>query len=241
MSALALRILACVCMLLDHIGLVFPRLHMLRFIGRLAFPIYVFLIVNGYRHTSSPLRYGLRLGFCALLSQIPFDLFCGNTVYFLSLNVFFTLLLALLVLWATDALLKRKVLRYFAFLPVLLVGILYLKGYIHSDYGLKGILLALCFRYLLDKPLLLLPGSFLSLFYPQLIHIGQWLLGRRSVFPYPSAWDLTQLFALLALIPIFLYNGKKGWQPKRALGAKVLQWSFYLFYPAHLLLLHLLS
>ena len=69
-----LKILACLTMLLDHIGAVFVRGYTLRIIGRIAFPIYCFLLVEGVLHTKNPRRYGLRLGIGLLLSEIPFDL-----------------------------------------------------------------------------------------------------------------------------------------------------------------------
>ena len=100
MSALTLRILACLFMLLDHIGYSLGGSHPLylplRCIGRLAFPIFVFLVVNGFRHTSNRPRYALRLALFAVISQVPFALFCGQKTYFSNGNVFVTLLICLL-------------------------------------------------------------------------------------------------------------------------------------------------
>ena len=245
MSALALRILACVCMLLDHIGYSCPGWHFLRYIGRLAFPIFVFLMVNGYLHTSSRLRYALRFGLFALISQIPFTLFCGYDSFFQRGNIFFTLLCALLMLWATDSLLKGKLTRWFAFLPGLFATAVFFFNLFPSDYGLKTILLALTFRYLSKRKLLTVFASFLAIFLPQLVGYAQdllrLLLGQNPVFYLPDAWTLTQAVSLLALIPIFLYNGKKGKQPGHLMTAKALQWGFYLFYPLHMLLLYLIT
>ena len=71
---MALRIIACVSMLLDHIGFAF-NINILRIIGRLAFPLYVYLLYNGYKHTSNRFLYAVRLGVFAAVSQIPFSLF----------------------------------------------------------------------------------------------------------------------------------------------------------------------
>lgn len=244
MSALALRIFACVCMLLDHIGYCFPQLYYLRYVGRLAFPLFVFLIVNGYAHTSSRLRYALRLALFAVISQVPFTLFCGYGSFLHKGNVFFTLLCALLVLWATDGMLKNKVLRWVCFLPSLAAVVLFHFGILSSDYGLKGILLALTFRYLYRSKLLTVLGTFVSVFFPQLVGYGlqcyHLLQGREEIFQPPTDWALTQAFSLLALIPIFLYNGKRGRMPENKFAAKAVQWGFYLFYPLHMLLLYLL-
>lgn len=245
MSALCLRIIASVCMLLDHIGYILPQYPVLRCIGRLAFPLYVFLLVNGYRHTKSRPVYALRLGLFALLSQLPFSLFCGYDNYFLKGNVFFTLLFALMLLWLTDSLAGRRKLRFLAPLPALLAYGLCHVGLLPMDYGAKGFLLALTFYYLGDKKLLCLLASFVSLFHAQLLAYGigllQLLLGREAVFAPPTQWVLLQLFALAALPLIWLYTGKKGWSPASHLGKRALQWSFYLFYPAHLLILYLLT
>ena len=119
MSALALKIIACVCMLLDHIGY-FWGIDSLRIIGRLAFPIFVYMIYNGYRHTSNKGKYALRLAIFAVGTQIPFNLFCYGTLWYNNGNVFFTLLAALLCLWSVDAMLKHKTLRWFCLLPRLL-------------------------------------------------------------------------------------------------------------------------
>ena len=248
MSALALRIFACFCMLLDHLGYALypflPFATVLRCFGRLAFPLFVFLIVNGYRYSSNRLRYALRLALFALLSQIPFSLFCGYGFYSLNFNVFVTLLLALLTVWSTDALLKRKFLRCFAFVPGLLVFLLYYFGLISSDYGMKGIFLALTFRYLDKNKLLTVLGTFCSVFYAQLIAYGvqvlKLLLGKGAAFSLPSDWVLIQGFSLFALIPIFFYNGKRGRFPQKKWAAKAVQWGFYLFYPLHMILLTML-
>ncbi|MBQ6432038.1 MAG: hypothetical protein IJJ99_09230 [Oscillospiraceae bacterium] len=266
MSALALRIVAAVCMLLDHIGFCFagryPFLIPLRWIGRIAFPLYVFLIVNGFRHTSNRLRYALRLLIFAVISQIPFALMERPTQtvetirYVLSkplvlfthpmqvlgtLNVFVTLLLALLTVWAMDAMRKHRVTKYLCFLPILAVFSLYYFGYLRSDYGMKGILLAATF-YLFDgRKLLTALGMLVSIYYQYFINLGFCLLhyfqGRDVSISAPTEWQLVQLFSLLSLVFIFLYNGKRGAAPKSKAGAKAVQLGFYLFYPVHILLL----
>lgn len=245
MSALCLRIIASCCMLLDHIGYLFPALAPLRWIGRLAFPLYAFLLVNGYEHSSNRLRYALRLGLFALLSQIPFCLFCGYRDFLSHGNVFFTLLLALLVLWATDSLTKRKWLRFFAPLPALVVYGLYYFGLLSTDYGAKGLLFALIFFYLRKRPLLCSLASLATLFHINLVsyllQTLKLLLGREATFTPVTQWQMLQLFALAALPLIFLYNGKKGKTPASPLGKWVLQWSFYLFYPVHMMILYLIA
>ena len=245
MSALTLRILACLFMLLDHIGYCLGDSHPLhlplRCVGRLAFPIFVFLIVNGFRHTSNRPRYALRLALFAAVSQVPFALFCGQKTYFSNGNVFVTLLICLLVLWATDALRRQKWLKWFAFLPSLAVFALYYFCLLHSDYGAKAILMTMTF-YLFDgKHILTAAGVLASVYNGRLISLGfavLHLLQGRDVSLTPlSRWEWAQLCSLAALVPIFLYNGEKGRSPKSPAAAKAGQLGFYLFYPAHLLLL----
>ena len=95
------------------------------------------------------------------------------------------------------------------------------------------------------KPLLCLLGSFVALFHTQLIayafQVKNLLLGSTAVFALPDRWQLIQLFALAALPLILLYNGKKGKTPASSLGKQALQWGFYLFYPVHMMILHLIA
>ncbi len=281
-SAFTLRTLAIVCMLIDHIGFCLPQAPFapaFRIIGRLAFPVFVFLIVNGYRHTHSKPKYALRLGIFALVSQIPFTLmikqiskasarnavigivrplfgapFSVNSLKYLNGgtpavtenvfngNVFFTLLFSLLCLWFAAELWKKgKFWRVVAFVPAILVCGLYYFGYLRTDYGMRGVLLALVFYFFDGKKILTVICSFVALFAPTLIGYGinllDMLLGRDYAFVLPDDWTMQGAFALLALIPIFLYCGKKGYSPKSKAGAKALQIGFYLFYPVHMLVL----
>lgn len=243
MSALILRIIACVAMLLDHIGFCNGNM-LLRAVGRIAFPIFVYLICNGFRHTSCRWRYALRLGLFALISQIPFSLFCTNSLTYMNGNVFVTLLVALLCVWGTDALRGNRIGRWFCWLPAVAGCILYQQGILASDYNARGIVLAMIF-YLFDgkaawKRVVVCAGCTVAVFYEQLVLAAVYLLHGRLYMPYLSQWDWWQLFSLCALPLIFLYNGKKGPAPASKPISKLVQLSFYLFYPAHMLVLWLL-
>lgn len=244
MSALILRIIACLAMLLDHIGYYSNNLF-LRAIGRVAFPIFVYLICNGYKHTSCKWRYALRLAVFAVISQIPFSLFCTNTITYMQGNVFITLLIALLCIWATDMLLRNRVTRWLCWLPMVVIGILYQLGVLRSDYGVRGIILAMAF-YLLDgravwKRILTVLACLIAVFYNQLISVGLSVVTGSWHPIVLSTWDWWQLFSLGSLPLIFLYNGKKGPQPANRVLSKLTQIGFYLFYPAHMLVLWLLA
>lgn len=245
MSALILRIIACVAMLLDHIGYIQNNL-VLRAIGRIAFPIFVYLICNGFRHTSCRWRYALRLAIFAVLSQIPFSLLCSNSLTYPTGNVFFTLLAALLCIWSTDILRNNQVGKWLCWLPLVAFCVLYKLGYLRSDYGARGIVLAMVF-YLFDgkrwwQRLIVAAGCLITVFYNQLTTFAMTLVLERTLaLPTLSQWELWQLFSLAALPLIFLYNGKKGPQASNKTLAKLIQLGFYLFYPLHMLVLWLLN
>lgn len=240
MSALMLRLIACAAMLLDHIGYCLNSMP-LRIIGRLAFPIYVYLIYNGYKHTSSRLRYALRLGVFALISQIPFSLFCYNDAFYPKGNVFVTLLMALLCVWAVDAMRRHRVLKWGCLLPAVLAFAVYHFGVLNSDYGAKAILMVMVF-WLFDgkcvtRKVLLCAAMLCAIFYAPILSCAISLVrGNGFVFPV-SQWDLTQAFSLFALPLIFAYNGEKGKLPGGRVAAKLAQYGFYAFYPLHMLIL----
>lgn len=206
-----LKLIACVTMLLDHIGVAIWRSTALRILGRISFPIYCFLLAEGIRRTRSPQKYLLRLGVGTLLSEIPFDLLFYGRLTLGAQNVMLTLLLGAAMLLAMQKT-SHPVLR------LLWIGLACLLAeLLQTDYGYKGILLILLFSMtdhwlirLAGMGMLFLPSSYIR------------LLG----LPIPIG-----LFTTLSLIPISLYNGKK------MTGSRGVQWSFYLFYPAHMLLL----
>ncbi|MEG1773614.1 MAG: TraX family protein, partial [Oscillospiraceae bacterium] len=103
LSGFSLKLIALASMTVDHAGVVlFEQLEWMRMVGRLAFPIYAFLLVEGFVHTRHRGRYCLRLGMFALLSEWPFDLAVFGGADMRGQNVFFTLLLGVLMLWGCE-------------------------------------------------------------------------------------------------------------------------------------------
>lgn len=247
MSALALRIVACVAMLIDHIGY-FTHITAFRIIGRVAFPLFAYLIYNGYCHTSSKTRYALRLLVFALLSQVPFSLFCYDRLWAVNGNVFISLLVALLCLWSVDVMRSNRVLRWVCLLPTIVICALYYKGVIVSDYGAIGVLMVLVFYFCdhdgIQWMMLTCFGFLAAVFYDYVLALCKqaafFLIGADAVLPILSTWKMQQVFSVLALPLIFVYNGEKGKLPD-GVSPRLVQYCFYLFYPVHQLILWLIK
>ncbi len=199
-----LKMIAIITMVIDHVGLIFfPTVPVFRAIGRIAFPIFCFLIVEGFYHTRSHLNYLIRLSIFAVLSEIPFDLAFQNTLFDWShQNVFFTLALGLLAIFCLEEMNTNK---KFA-IPLLLTWAAAIL--IRCDYGLGGVLL-ICIFYITRET----PGVRL-------------ILCALVLYIFFNAFEL---YGLIAMLPITLYNGKRGPSTKMI---------FYWFYPLHLLVLY---
>ncbi len=243
MSSHAIRLFACITMLCDHIGYCmqaygvgdFELASILRTGGRLAMPLFAFLIAEGFKKTHNVFLYMLRVLLAALVSEIPFDLMStGRISHHGSQNVMFTLLLGLLALYVVDLAKKSKSkhLKCYAFIPVLLIC--YAAHRLSSDYGFYGVLLILLFYFLdtssLESRIWYLPA--LAIFASRYILMAYW--NGTSV----SAWGTTQLYVIFCIVPILLYNGKKGFTPKSKAGRSLQKTGFYLFYPAHMTALY---
>ncbi|MBR6257272.1 MAG: conjugal transfer protein TraX [Lachnospiraceae bacterium] len=240
-SAAVLKWIALITMIIDHVGASFLKYYfiahgkyeplkttyeVLRDIGRIAFPIYIFLLLEGYIHTRNVTKYLLRLGIFALISEIPFDLAFYNEVFHWDKqNVFFTLFIGLVTVHAMDSIASRGGMEsarggpmkekhlpplYFVLCDIGLVaaaaGLAY---FMKTDYNGIGVC-AICAVYLLRK---------------------YRLTGALACAVILMASSDREIFAIAAIIPISLYNGKKG---------KQLKYFFYLAYPVHLLILYLL-
>jgi len=246
MSVMTLKIIACISMLIDHIGCVF-NIEILRIIGRVAFPIFLYLIYNGYKHTSNKLFYAIRLGVFAVLSQVPFSLFTTGKLFCGNGNVFVTLFICLICIWITDVMLRHRVAKWISIMPTLAVLSAYYFGLISSDYGTKAVIMAFMFLVCsgkgFGKKTLMVLGCLAAVFNHYIFQWAvlplYWILGQNPGWPTLNSWAMLQIFSLLALPLIFLYNGKKGKWPIGNPNPKLVQYGFYLFYPAHLTLLWL--
>ena len=228
-NANQLRVLAMFLMLLDHLwATLVPGNFWMTYLGRAAFPIFAFQISEGFFHSSDRRRYAKRLFLFALLSEVPFDLIYGGTVlYPFHQNVMFTLLLGLLACCAIDRARGERTAKAVLRGALSVAGILLLSLIGMVDYGWKGVMTVVAFYLLRDFPFAWL-AQFVAL---MLLNI---VLFKGQTIPL-LGWDFpTQGFAVLSLLPIWLYNGRRGG------GGKALQYAFYAFYPVHMLVLYLL-
>lgn len=130
-----LKLIAIITMTIDHIGIFFyPEYEVLRIIGRIAFPIFGYLLILGVESTRDTRAYFLRLMVFAAISQIPYFLVNGYEP-FEALNIFFTL--AFGVMFLVNSL--------------LLIPVLFASMFVHFDTGLYGIILIACLRFMKEQ------------------------------------------------------------------------------------------
>ena len=146
-----LKLLAVVTMFIDHAALIllpclpilrtplfagYTLYSLLRKVGRLAFPLFCFLLAEGFFYTKNKLKYGLNLLIFALISELPYNLMRGNTLFSIDYqNIYFTLFLGFCALWVLESPWKIH-----WKLLILVPGFLLLP-YLHTDYGRNGVLL----------------------------------------------------------------------------------------------------
>ena len=231
LNALQLKILAMVFMLLDHMwATVIHGNDWMTCVGRLAFPIFAFQIAEGYAHTHDARAYRRRLLIWALISEIPFNLMVGGgLIYPFHQNVMFTFWLALIVMDRIERAQKREGISGLLFVGVWifagsLLGILTMVDYYH--YGVFLTIMFCLFR----------KNKIAQLFIMFMVNVT-WMKGL--VYPIEllsREWFIPQqAFAVLALIPIWLYNGEQG--PYN----RTIRRACYAFYPAHILILALIG
>ena len=235
LTSFQLHVLAMGLMLCDHLwATLLPGAEWLTCIGRIAFPIFAFLTVEGYFHTHDLRRYLLRMLLFALISEIPFNLVCGGRVFYpLHQNVLWTFLISLLLIHGIEKTREKgkRVLTAAVAAGAAVFG--YLFGFLSFvDYFGPGILTVLVFYLFRGREPMCMLGQVLCLYWLNVKILG----GYYYVIPlFGHEFQLVQQgLALLALIPIWLYRGEQGYH------SKWFQYFQYAFYPGHLLVLYLL-
>ena len=235
-SSFTLHIIAMLLMLCDHLwATVLSQYAWLTWVGRLAYPIFAFMLVEGYFHTHNLKKYLGRLLFWAILSELPFNLMSGGgLIYPYHQNVLWTFLLGLLFITGIEKTRHKgkPLLTIIVFLLSAVAG--FVLGFLSMvDYFGYGIWMVLLFYLFRGRKWWCLFGQFVGLFW-----INAELIGGLSVsiqiFEH-EIFIVQQSMACLALVPIWLYKGNQG--PHN----KIIQTAFYAFYPVHMLILSLVA
>jgi len=234
-TSFSLHIMAMLFMLCDHLwGTIVPGADWLTCIGRLTFPIFAFMIVEGYFHTKNLRKYVYRLLVFAILSEIPFNLAMGSRVFYpIHQNVLWTFLIAIgLIHWNERV--KEKLVWKQVAVGIASVCIGYVVGLLtFVDFYHAGILTVLVFYFFKDKKWWCYLGQFICLWYINFEMLGGFSY-EVSIF-CETHFIARQGIAMLALIPIWLYRGRQGYH------SKTLQYFYYAFYPVHLLILGIIK
>ena len=229
MTAFVLKVIALASMLLDHLAVVFPDIFPFWFrgIGRLAWPIFAFLLAEGFRHTKSREKFVMRLLAFALISEIPYDIAMGNNISFIAnTNIFYTLFLGGMAICLYERIKEKYEWKTAAVIGAVFPTAVFAE-LLTADYGGIGVLfifavyaikhqwlrMAAVGAFTLSQFIPLVPAHFLGID----IRLEYWLM-----IP----------FALAAVPLIAMYNGKRGIQAK---------WLFYWFYPVHLTVLAIIA
>ena len=215
LNGIHLKIIACAAMCIDHacralIPGTSVSVILTGTVGRIAFPIFAYLLLEGFLHTRSRKKYALNLLIIALISEIPFDLALHHKwIYWGRQNTCFTLLLGLLFFICLEKFEKEN---KSLLIIITTVGFAAAFWFAKVDYGI-----AACVVFLLIYIL-----RYQTPWFAALIASSVLLVGFRT----PGAY--------LCVIPLYLYNRKRGSVPV------AVKYLFYAFYPAHLLILALL-
>lgn len=226
MSSFALHIIAMIFMLCDHMWATILDYEWLTCLGRIAFPIFAFLITEGYIHTSNINKYIKRMVIFAIITEIPFNLMVSaSPIYPFHQNVLWTFVISLLTLKYLNF---DNVKNSFKSILIILLAII-IATITMCDYFGAGVMMVVGF-YIFRKSKLL---QLLMMIYVNMILLQGYsypidIAGYTYYFPQ-------QGFAILSLIFIWLYNGKQGYH------AKWFKIFCYAFYPLHMLILYLLT
>lgn len=235
-SSFTLHVLAMGLMLCDHTwATLLPAQEWLTCIGRIAYPIFAFMIVEGYTHTHDLRRYMLRILLWACLSEIPFNIMYGGSAFYpYHQNVLWTFLesLLLIILIEKCRVHFKKVLAMVLSAGIILLG--FILGYATMvDYYGVGILTVLTFYFFRGQTWKNRLIQFICLYILNVELLGGYYYDFQ-IFGHDIEL-VQQGFAMISLIPIWLYQGRQGFHNK------ILQYACYAFYPIHIIILILLQ
>lgn len=245
LSGEQLKLIALLFMVLDHVGYRMalddlvsnPKLwisigNTFRDFGRIAFPIFAFLVAEGFRYTSDRKRYAIRMFVFAVISEVPFDMLKNYSMqknYLIfrihdysplfdwsSQNVMLTFFLAIVMLTLIEDY-KLKKTTYYAYLEyVYVIGFCIVAYIVRCDYHYFGILLVWIFYKYVDE-------FYICVIFVVLMYCIQ-----------------GEYMGALSIIPIYLYNGKRTNKLMSCGESKMHKYFFYVFYPVHMVSLSFL-
>lgn len=233
-SSNTIKIIAAVTMFIDHMGLMlFPGVIIFRLIGRISMPLFAFMIAEGCRYTKNKLKHFLTIFSLAVILQVVYYLYSKE----LELSILFTFLFSILLIYALqyfkETLFDKDKKVYYKFLVgVLAIGSVFAVRFIckniHVDYGFRGCLLPVfaCLLHPTQKS----ECKTLEKFDKQPLHLATFAIGL--IYLVLGSAQI-QTYSLLSLAILLLYSGERG--------KRNMKYFFYIFYPAHLLLLEILK
>ena len=224
-NANIMKWIAIITMTIDHIAWAFvptdsyPAICM-HTVGKITGPLMFFFIAEGYHHTGNLKKYLLRLLGFAMISQIPYSMFVnqGKLLPFAG-NVIFTLLLSLIAVIVYEKS-DHKIIKWFIIITIVAVTYWF-------DWCFFGVLFTVCFHIfygdMKKQAICYLILNAIKVMVTYLQYAGSiYYLLPALISPF------------LVLILLYLYNGKRG-------GGKISKYAFYIFYPAHLIVIYLIS
>jgi hypothetical protein len=236
LSASTLKIIACVFMVVDHVGVfLLPHLEILRIIGRISFPIFAYFIAEGCRYTRNKLKRFLLVLGLMVLCEGAYLIYDGKLDGGIMMTFTFSILLVYQVQAIKKALARKKWWMTALWSLTFAASLVFVHGFVehvlYVDYGFWGILIPAftvlpdyregeaptCFRYLSHLP----------------VKLAFWTLGMLLLCISRGLFANIQSWCLLAIPFMLLYNGTPG--------RKGFKYGFYVFYPAHLAVLYLIA
>ena len=246
MNAFCLKIIAVITMIIDHVGVAFRLSLNFSVIGRMAYPIFVFLIADGFRYTKSKEKFLIRLFIFAIISEPVFDLAFGRSInFFADTNIFYTLFLGGAAIYVCEKLYNYIIgnrgdgrtlfestfgddylITIISSIP--LIFFMFLADFLGTDYAGHGVLIIYLLYIITDKYARFTVLIILS----QWQHSGTYqAILQGNIMHIPTAFLLMIPATILPCILLMFYNNKRG---------PSLKWLFYAVYPLHLFVIAML-
>lgn len=250
----------------------------LHLIGRLAFPLFIFLLIEGFKHTGNIRKYATRLFAFALISQLPYNLMHGGLLHFEKLNIFSTLFMGLLCIYCINELAEKRQWSD-KLIPLYYISSILLGAYLvwlflqnksipatrqvpvtqvlilAAVAGVMALIIMIRMGLRLDSgaknrftftvlPIIVFGviSNFIKVeygVYGVMAIVVMYLFYKNKVRGYVlsvvtlTVYIFNELAAVLAIPLIDRYNGERG--------MKINKYFFYIFYPAHILILYLIA